>query len=76
SAHFKSLTYGQGAAMALPIWGYFMKKCYDDKGLTISKESFERPANLSIKVDCYTPRKAVVQDSTAVPEQDTEEFSL
>ncbi|HSD09049.1 penicillin-binding protein 1A, partial [Flavobacterium sp.] len=47
SAHFKSLTYGQGAAMALPIWGYFMKKCYDDKGLTISKESFERPANLS-----------------------------
>jgi penicillin-binding protein 1A len=76
SAHFKSLTYGQGAAMALPIWGYYMKKCYEDEGLKISKESFERPANLSIKVDCYTPRRAVVQDSTATPEQDTEEFSL
>jgi len=76
SAHFKSLTYGQGAAMALPIWGYFMNKCYDDKTLNISKESFERPKNLSIKVDCYAPKAAVVKDSTATPEQDTEEFSL
>jgi penicillin-binding protein 1A len=76
SAHFKSLTYGQGAAEALPIWGYFMNKCYDDEGLNISKEPFERPANLSIKVDCYTPRAAVVKDTTAVPEQDTEEFTL
>ncbi len=25
SAHFKSITYGQGATAALPIWGYFMK---------------------------------------------------
>lgn len=76
SAHFKSLTYGQGAAMALPIWGYFMNKCYDDKTLTVSKESFERPKNLSIKVDCYAPRAAVVQDTTATPEHDTEEFAL
>ncbi|REG92215.1 penicillin-binding protein 1A [Flavobacterium aquicola] len=76
SAHFKSLTYGQGAAMALPIWGYFMNKCYKDENLKISKESFERPANLSIKVDCYVPRPTVVKDSTATPEQDTEEFSL
>src|SRR5690606_32635528 len=30
SAHFKSLIYGQGATMALPIWGLYMKKCYSD----------------------------------------------
>jgi penicillin-binding protein 1A len=76
SAHFKSLTYEQGAAMALPIWAYFMNKCYDYKALNISKEDFERPANLSIKVDCYVPRAAVVKDTTATPDQDTEEFSL
>jgi penicillin-binding protein 1A len=76
SAHFKTLTYGQGAATSLPIWGYFMKKCYEDKALNISKEAFERPANLSIKVDCYTPRAAVVKDTTATPEQDTEEFAI
>jgi penicillin-binding protein 1A len=73
SARFKSLTYGQGAASALPVWGYFMKKCYEDSTLQVSKEPFERPANLSIKVDCYTPRKAVVVDTTAV-EQTTDEF--
>lgn len=75
SAHFKSITYGQGAVMALPIWGLFMKKCYEDKALTVSKEAFERPKNLSIKVDCWTP--PVKKDSTAVePEQDTDEFDF
>ena len=74
SARFKSLTYGQGATAALPIWGYFMKLCYDDQNLKVSKEDFDRPANLSIKVDCYT-RRAVVKDTTAV-EQDTDEFEL
>ena len=78
SARFKGITYGQGATAALPIWGYYMKKCYEDKDLLISKDPFERPANLSIKVDCYAPRKVVV-DSTALPpeeEQNTDEFGL
>ncbi|SHF82511.1 penicillin-binding protein 1A [Flavobacterium fluvii] len=74
SARFKSLTYGQGATAALPIWGYFMKLCYADENLKVSKEGFDRPKNLSIKVDCYT-RPAVVKDTTAV-EQDTDEFEL
>jgi penicillin-binding protein 1A len=50
--HFPSITYGQGAAMALPIWGLFMKSCYADETLNISKGEFERPENLSIEVDC------------------------
>jgi penicillin-binding protein 1A len=74
SARFKSITYGQGATAALPVWAYFMKKCYEDENLKVSKENFDRPANLSIKVDCYT-RRAVVKDTTAV-EQETEEFGL
>ncbi|MEG2099877.1 penicillin-binding protein 1A [Flavobacterium sp. FlaQc-28] len=74
SARFKSLTYGQGATAALPIWGYFMKLCYADPGLQISKSEFERPANLSIKVDCYS-RPAVVKDTTQT-EQNTDEFEL
>ena len=28
AAHFKTITYGQGASTALPIWGLFMKACY------------------------------------------------
>lgn len=52
ATHFKSISYGQGASMALPIWGLFMKKCYADKDLDVSTAEFERPANLSINVDC------------------------
>ena len=74
SARFKSLTYGQGATAALPVWAYFMKLCYKDESLQISKSEFERPANLSIKVDCYS-RPAVVKDTTQT-EQNTDEFEL
>lgn len=74
SARFKSLTYGQGATAALPVWAYFMKLCYKDENLQISKSEFERPANLSIKVDCYQ-RPAVVKDTTQT-EQNTDEFEL
>ena len=74
SARFKSLTYGQGATAALPVWGYYMKKCYADKSLQVSKGEFERPANLSIKVDCYA-RPVIVKDTTQT-EQNTDEFEL
>jgi penicillin-binding protein 1A len=52
SAHFRSILYGQGASMALPIWGVFMKSCYEDKTLDVSTGNFEAPKNLSINVDC------------------------
>ncbi|MEZ4801635.1 MAG: transglycosylase domain-containing protein [Gelidibacter sp.] len=52
AAHFKSITYGQGASMALPIWGMYMKSCYADKTLDVSTAEFERPKELSINVDC------------------------
>ena len=73
SARFKSITYGQGATAALPVWAYFMKLCYADANLKVSKEDFNRPANLSIKVDCYSAPK--VKDTTDI-QQDTEEFEL
>jgi penicillin-binding protein 1A len=52
-----------------------MKKCYEDETLNVSKEDFDRPANLGIKVDCYSRPAAVVKDSTDA-EQSTEEFEL
>ncbi|WP_298308736.1 transglycosylase domain-containing protein [Flavobacterium sp.] len=77
SARFKSITYGQGATAALPIWGYFMEKCYEDKDLQISTDEFERPDNFAIKVDCWTaPKPSVATDSTDTEEQNTDEFGL
>lgn len=75
SAHFKSLMYGQGAMMALPIWGLYMKKCYtdDDMVFKISEKPFERPSNLSIKVDCWKPP---VRDTTATDSISTDEFDF
>jgi len=52
SIHFEDIAYGQGASMALPIWGLYMKSVYQDSTLMISKESFERPKYLSIELDC------------------------
>ncbi len=58
AVHFKSITYGQGAAMALPIWGLYMKSCYANADLGISKAEFEEPDNLSINVDCSIVKEA------------------
>jgi len=52
SIHFGGITYGQGATMALPIWANYMKDCYTNEDLHISKEEFVIPENISIETDC------------------------
>tara|TARA_R110002051_G_scaffold63597_3_gene115792 strand:+ start:1641 stop:3992 length:2352 start_codon:yes stop_codon:yes gene_type:complete len=52
ATHFKSISYGQGASMALPIWGLYMTKNYANKDLEISAGDFTRPENMSINLDC------------------------
>ncbi len=44
SVHFQNLSFGQGANMALPIFGEFMKKVYADPSLNISPtDDWQRP---------------------------------
>lgn len=52
SIRFKSITYGQGASMALPIWGLYMKKNYENKDLGVSDGAFPEPEDMSIELDC------------------------
>ena len=53
SVHFDNIDEGQGAAMALPIWGLYMQKVYADKTIKISKGEFEKPAkSIEIEMDC------------------------
>ena len=52
ATHFETIAYGQGATMALPIWGIFMKKCYENEELGISVEDFLAPEELTIPIDC------------------------
>ena len=52
SIHFKEIGFGQGATMALPIWGNYMRSLYENPNFGISKEDFIAPENLNIPVDC------------------------
>ena len=52
SIHFKEIAFGQGATMALPIWGSYMKSLYESPELGISIEDFIAPEVLTIAVDC------------------------
>ena len=51
--HFETLGEGQGAAMALPIMGIFLRKVYDDPQFGIMEsDEFERPAGFNMELDC------------------------
>jgi penicillin-binding protein 1A len=52
ATHFGSTAYGQGASMALPIWGIYMKKCYADETLSISEDNFKEPEKITIETNC------------------------
>jgi len=79
STHFEGIAKGQGATMSLPSWALYMQKCYADKTLNISLEDFEKPENISIKIDCgEKPDEELEKESEKdkevepEPEEDTE----
>lgn len=78
SARFRSTAMGQGATMALPIWGLYMNKCYSDKTLNISKEDFEAPQETQIKYDCNGKlgKSSTLKTNTPTPKSDTDEFGI
>ncbi|MEX0289835.1 MAG: penicillin-binding transpeptidase domain-containing protein, partial [Flavobacteriaceae bacterium] len=63
ATHFRTLTYGQGASMALPIWGLYMRKNYANEDLGISTGEFPEPEDLSINVDCTKIIEEIQKDS-------------
>ena len=47
--HFNNMAQGQGAAMALPIYGKYMTKVYEDQSLPYSQQTrFEFPAGIDL----------------------------
>jgi penicillin-binding protein 1A len=51
--HFDTLSEGQGANVALPIFGIFLKKVYSDPQLGILEaDEFERPSGFNMELDC------------------------
>ncbi|MEN0047552.1 MAG: transglycosylase domain-containing protein [Bacteroidota bacterium] len=63
SVHFRSLSLGQGANTALPIWGHFMQKVYKDKSFkSIRYAKFQKPDEFTlaqIECDPYIPDEII-----------------
>ena len=50
--HFNGMAYGQGASMALPIYGRFMRKVYNDRLLPYSESAqFSFPSDVNLCAD-------------------------
>ena len=65
--HFEGLSMGQGANMALPVYGYFMNKIYQDHNLGYSQETkFEAPEGFNMDLDC----SKVMKNKTPANESD------
>lgn len=80
SIHFRSLSLGQGAKMAMPAYAMFMDKVYADKSLAIAgfkKEPFRKPEGADLGCNSsYTisTDSTGIQQPTAKPKEDEEGF--
>ena len=63
SVHFRSIAYGQGATMALPIWALYMKANYADPELGISDKPFPKPDGVDINLNCDDQNKQTQQNN-------------
>jgi len=56
SAHFRTIYYGQGANMALPVFAEYMQRVYADTLESgIYPIDFDIPKSVDIKLDCWEP---------------------
>ncbi|MCS6824367.1 MAG: penicillin-binding protein [Cytophagaceae bacterium] len=67
--HFRTSQLGEGARVALPIFGLYMEKIYKDTSLGIKRGFFKRPKKLSININCpYRPEP--IRDTIPIQEAD------
>lgn len=68
--HFDRMSEGQGAAMALPIFGLYMQKVYKDAGLPYSEdEVFDIPEGFDPCRSKFLPLEEELSDSLTVEEE-------
>ncbi len=85
SVHFRNFEYGQGARMAMPIYGKFMQKIYADKSTGIIRQAFPEPnpeqkANFKIILDCSVLKSnrndSIMMNSNIIDPKDNDEFQF
>ncbi len=69
--HFRSIRYGQGANMALPIWALYMQRVQADSRInTLLEARFERPDNLNVDLACKDPNLKEKEIEADLPSAD------
>lgn len=69
SIHFEGLSAGQGASMALPVYGYFMNSLFRDRTLGYTQSSvFVAPPGFNVDMDCSKVMKEEKEDDSAESE--------
>lgn len=72
SIHFRSTALGQGASMALPIYGLFLQKCEKNPKLNFYKGDFAKPDNIEIEMDCSQYQMELMNEKNVSSETSSE----
>jgi len=68
AVRFKTMTWGQGGRMALPIYGYYMQRVYKDPVIALSTRDFEAPSDYDPAVyDCTVAPQPETVDESEIP---------
>ena len=68
AVRFKTMVYGQGAKMALPIYGYYMEKVYKNPLIGLSTRDFIKPPDYDPLVyDCSEAPIVEPEDESEIP---------
>lgn len=68
AVRFRSMNWGQGARMALPIYGYYMHKVYKDPIIGLSTRDFVIPEDYDSKAyDCTEAPQPETVDESEIP---------
>jgi penicillin-binding protein 1A len=71
SIHFRTISLGQGAKMAMPAFGMFMDKCFGDNTLSFAKIPFPKPHSVTSQYNCVGAADSTsVQSSTEQPKDE------
>lgn len=66
AVRFRTMEWGQGARLALPIYGYFMQEVYKDPKIGISTSDFEKPKGFDDSMFSCTGSDQLPEDAPDV----------
>jgi penicillin-binding protein 1A len=68
AVRFRSMNWGQGARMALPIYGYYMNKVYRDPIIALTTRDFDIPEDYDSEAyDCTDAPEPETVDDSEIP---------